>query len=122
MKCKACKYIQYCEDCQEEVNLERTPEFKSGKAVIYENFLIIGNTIYLNGRPFRITHSSNGSPNKRYYTKEGFLFFVRERDRRLVLIKTQKDRNEKKPECLVDEYSMLKGKRIPSELKEDSNW
>lgn len=131
MKCKDCKDKQYCRDCKEEQKKEK---------ILLKGFAknpkplppisINGQNLHFKGRNFTISDievrnpKEPQSPNKKIKTKEGFIFYVRERNQENILIKVRKVRKTKKgkPDFCESCYDLLIGIKLPKEFLKDTNW
>ncbi|HNW23362.1 MAG TPA: hypothetical protein PKH06_01205 [Candidatus Dojkabacteria bacterium] len=117
--CSYCEDTQYCCDCLKEQGKLRShsPVREKDNTV-----RICGDSLHHNGRSFKIIKQEIGSPNIKIFTKEGLLFFIRRKNNKITLIKTQNlKENQQKPEC-KECYNILVGPPIPPQLLQDPNW
>lgn len=126
MACSFCVFKQYCQDCQMEqsLDLESGQDTRPNSKAAPQKVIICGDTLYHNGRPYKIAEIENGNPNKKYLTDDGTIFFIREICGKPVLIKIQQIRkNGRKPDCHEGECNntILIGP-IPAGLLGDTNW
>lgn len=121
MKCKDCQDKQYCIDCKEEQQVIKIETKSSHKSKI--PVCIKGNTLRFKGRTFTISKTELRNPNKKITTKEGFIFYIREKDKQLVLIKVKVNKSKNgKPNFCERCYDLLIGRDIPPKLSQDLNW
>jgi len=124
MACDFCVFKQYCQDCEMEQSkdLEINVSLPNSKPEV-QKVIICGDTLYHNGRPYKIIKIEDGNPNKKYLTAEGRTFFIRIIHDKPVLIKIQTVRkNKKKPDCHEGECNKILIGPIPTDLVSDTNW
>jgi len=117
--CTYCEDRQYCLDCLSEQGKLRSQRHHPQR----QKIRICGKILHYEGRAYRITKKEVGSPNIKLFTKEGFLFLIREKNEKISLIKVipPKGKKQKKKEC-KDCYDILLGQSLPSRLLKDPNW
>jgi len=123
MNCKKCKDKQYCWDCKEEQEKEEIEKTTFTKSLSDNPVTIKGDLLHFKGRTFTISKIEIRNPNKKITTKEGFIFYIREKNQGLVLIKIEVNKSKNgKPDFCESCYELLIGMKLPNELLKDPNW
>lgn len=123
MNCKKCKDKQYCRDCKEEQEKEKIEKTTFTKSQSDNPISINGDLLHFKGRTFTISQIEIRNPNKKITTKEGFIFYIREKKQETILIKVKVNKLQKgKPDLCERCYDLLIGIKLPKELLKDTNW
>lgn len=123
MKCKDCKNKQYCRDCKEEQAKTKAQKITSKKSPTNDPITIKGDLLHFKGRTFTISKTEVRNPNKKITTKEGFIFYIREKNQVNILIKVKINKPQKgKPDFCEKCYDLLIGETLPKQLIQDTNW